>query len=75
MREAQILIHEWNGKKWAGLVCWKDRDIVYCLSNECNTKETDVCRRRSKEGLVTIARPKMISEYNRYMGRVDLADM
>ena len=73
--EAQILIHEWNGKKLAGLVCWKDRDIVYCLSNKCNTKETDVCRRRSKEGLLTIARPKMISEYNRYMGGVDLADM
>ena len=48
---------------------------MYCLSNECNTKETDVCRRRSKEGLLTIARPKMISEYNRYMGGVDLADM
>ena len=59
----------------AGLVCWKDRDIVYCLSNECNTKETDVCRRRSKEGLLTIAQPKMISEYSCYMGGVDLADM
>ena len=48
---------------------------MYCLSNKCNTKETDVCRRRSKEGLLKIARPKMISEYNRYMGGVDLADV
>ena len=59
----------------AGLVCWKDRDIVYCLSNECNTKETDICRRQLKEGLLTITRPKMISGYNCYMEGVDLVDM
>ena len=62
-------------RQMAGLVCWKDRDIVYCISNESNTKEKDSCKRRSKDGLLTIERPKMITEYNRYMGGVDLADM
>ena len=58
-----------------GLVCWKDSDMVYAMSNETNTRETDVCYRRSKDGLVSIPRPKMISEYNKHMGGVDLEDM
>ena len=61
--------------KEAGLVCWKDRDIVYCLSNQTDTIGTDQCKRWSKDGLLTITRPKMIAHYNRFMGRVDLADM
>ena len=59
----------------AGLVCWKDRDIVYCLSNESDTVSFDSCTRRTKDGLVTIRRPRSISDYNKYMGGVDLADM
>ena len=61
--------------KKAGLVCWKDRDILYCLSNECDSVDFDDCTRRSKNGLITVRRPKCIAEYNKYMGGVDLADM
>ena len=56
-------------------MCWKDRDIVYCLSNESDTVSFDSCTRRTKDGLVTIRRPWSISNYNKYMGGVDLADM
>ena len=65
-----------NGKREkVGLICWKDRDMVYCVSNEANTQEIDSCVRRSKFGLQTLNRPRMISEYNQFMGGVDLADM
>lgn len=57
-----------------GLVCWKDRDIVYCLTNEADTSASGVCYRRSQGGRIAIERPKVIEEYNRYMGGVDLAD-
>ena len=58
-----------------GLVCWKDWDVVYWLSNNTDTVGTDTCKRRSKDGLLTLTRPTMIAEYNKYMGGVDLADM
>ena len=59
----------------AGLVCWKDKNMVYCLSNDTGTKEEDDhCKQRSSEGIITLKRPKMISKYNEYMGGVDLAD-
>ena len=58
-----------------GLVLWKDRDVVYVLSSECNNTDTDSCKRRTKDGIITISRPKVISKYNQYMGGVDLADM
>ena len=33
-----------NGKRECiGLVCWRDQDIVYCISNEANTVEVDTC--------------------------------
>ena len=59
----------------AGLVCWRDRNIVYCLSNDTNNFESDKCIRRGKDGLVEIDRPISIANYNQYMGGVDLADM
>ena len=59
----------------AGLVCWKDRDIVYCLTNETSTEGEDICIRRTKEGLVNLKRPIVVQQYNQYMGGVDLADM
>ena len=31
----------------AGLVCWKDCDIVYCISNETGTVDGDKCTQRS----------------------------
>mmetsp|Transcript_126734 Transcript_126734/g.364538 ORF Transcript_126734/g.364538 Transcript_126734/m.364538 type:complete len:609 (+) Transcript_126734:875-2701(+) len=59
----------------AGLVCWKDRKMVYCLSNDSNNFEMDECTRRSNHGLLHITRPISIANYNKYMGGVDLADM
>ena len=59
----------------AGLVCWKDRDVVYCITNETETTGADECKCRTKNGLITIQRPRVISQYNQHMGGVDLADM
>jgi DNA polymerase III epsilon subunit-like protein len=60
-----------------GLVCWKDRDIVYCLTSchPTGDESTGSCVRRSSEGLKLLQRPAVIGEYNKYMGGVDLADM
>jgi Transposase IS4 len=60
-----------------GLVCWKDRDMVYCLSSCHPTDPTNTgsCMRRSSEGLKLLRRPSMIGAYNQFMGGVDLADM
>jgi hypothetical protein len=62
-------------KAEAGLVCWRDRQIVYCLSNDTNNHEVDECTRRGNGGIIRIERPISIANYNRYMGGVDLADM
>jgi DNA polymerase III subunit epsilon len=64
-----------NGKVISyGLVCWKDRDIVYCLTSNSNTNEVGNCYRRTMNGRVLLERPKVIEEYNMHMGGVDLAD-
>jgi hypothetical protein len=59
----------------AGLVCWRDRNMVYCLSNDTNNFEFDKCSRRGIGGTIKIPRPLSIANYNKYMGGVDLADM
>ena len=59
----------------AGLVCWKDRNIVYCLSNDSNNFDFDECCRRVDGGVTWIPRPISIALYNKFMGGVDLADM
>ena len=59
----------------AGLVCWRDRNMVYCLSNDSNNFEFDECSRRGEGGIIRIPRPISIANYNKYMGGVDLADM
>ena len=59
----------------AGLVCWQDRNMVYCLSNDVNNFEFDECSRRGVGGIIRIPRPLSIANYNKYMGGVDLADM
>ena len=65
-----------NGKKEkVGLICWKDRDVEYCISNEANTQEIDSCVQRSKFGLQTLNCLRMISKYNQFMRGVDSADM
>jgi len=58
-----------------GLVCWRDRNMVYCLSNDTNNFEFDECSRRGNSGIIKIPRPLSIANYNKYMGGVDLADM
>jgi Transposase IS4 len=58
-----------------GLVCWKDRDIVYCLTSEANTNDIGGCHRRSQVGIICIERPKVVEQYNQFLGGVDLADM
>ena len=58
-----------------GITCWKDRQMVYTLTTDCDTSKSDTCVRRSKEGLVTIERPHVVHQYNEHMGGVDLADM
>jgi len=59
----------------AGLVCWRDRNMVYCLSNDSNNHEFDECSQWGNSGIIRIPRPLSISNYNKYMGGVDLADM
>jgi hypothetical protein len=59
----------------AGLVMWKDRNIVYSITNDTTTATMDTCTRRAQGGLIEIQRPTVISKYNTYMGGVDVADM
>jgi Transposase IS4 len=59
----------------AGLVCWRDRNMIYCLSNDSNNFAFDECSRRGLGGITRIPRPVSIANYNKYMGGVDLADM
>ena len=49
----------------AGLVCWRDRNMVYCLSNDTNNFEFDECSRRGQGGIIRIPRPISIANYNK----------
>ena len=51
-----------------GLVYWKDRDIVYALTNCVNTIEKGMCYRRSSQGRLCIERPNVIQVYNKKHG-------
>ena len=64
-----------NNQCMAGLVAWRDRNIVSCLSNDSNNFDFDECKRRGDGGIISLPRPVSIANYNRYMGGVDLADM
>ena len=58
----------------AGLVCWRDRNMVYCLTNDFDTATEDECMQRSHQGgLIELKRPAVIGRYNKYMGGVDIA--
>jgi hypothetical protein len=61
--------------KKAGLVAWKDCNMVYCLTNDTSTVEMGECKRRGQGGIITLKRPEVISKYNQYMGGADVADM
>jgi hypothetical protein len=41
-------------KQQAGLVLWKDRNIVYSMTNDTTTSTMDMCMRRGQGGLVQI---------------------
>ena len=58
-----------------GLVAWKDSDTVYCLSSAHNNISTETCKRKGQGTILTLTRPSVIGNYNKYMGGVDLADM
>jgi Transposase IS4 len=61
--------------KECGLVCWKDGDMVYCLTNSVTTATKGKCFRRQQGGRrIECDRPTTIEEYNQYRGGVDLAD-
>jgi hypothetical protein len=59
----------------AGLVCWHDWNMVYCLSNDRVSFQFDECSRRGLGGIIRIPRPISKANYNKYMGGVDLGNM
>jgi hypothetical protein len=59
----------------AGLVCWHDRNMFYCLLNNSNIFQFDERSCRGLGGIIRIPRPISIANYKKYMGGVDLADM
>ena len=59
----------------AGLVCWRDCNIVCYLSNDSNNFDFDECCRRGDGGITWIPRRISIAQYNKYMGGVDLVDI
>lgn len=62
----------YNGVRW---IKWKDNKVVYFLSNFHDLNETGSVRRRQKDGtLKEISCPKMVYDYNQFMGFVDKAD-
>jgi hypothetical protein len=74
--KSKFVFRKKNGtESTAGLVAWRDRQIVFCLSNASNNFGFDTCCRRGDGGIIRIPRPISIAEYNKHMGGVDLADM
>ena len=53
-----------DNKHCIGITCWKDSQMVYTLTTDCDTSRSDTCVRRTKDGLVTINRPHVIQQYN-----------
>ena len=55
-------------------VSWKDNAVVILGSNYDSVKPLIVTERRKKGGTVSLHQPKMVSDYNKYMGGADLTD-
>ncbi len=55
-------------------VTWKDNAVVVVGSNYDSVTPTSNIERRKKGGPVTSQQPKVVADYNRYMGGVDLTD-
>ena len=61
----RLQYHVNNDERFAGLVCWRDhQDLVYCLTNDTNTRDRDRCQRETEGGLIEISRPIVISKYH-----------
>ena len=57
------------------VMAWKDKKVVHFLSMIHQPGGGTVCRRCNKDGnQVEIACPKLVSDYQKYMGGVDRAD-
>ena len=57
-----------------GQLCLKDRDIVYCLTDRTEKKESGSYFIRSQGGLIQIYSTQVIGDFNDNMGGVDFAD-
>jgi len=59
----------------AGLTCWQDGKLVYCLSNDSPNAKMSHCYRRVDGGCKEIPRPESVGDYNTHMGGMDVADL
>ena len=56
-----------NGKqKTYGLVCWKDRDMAYALTNANSTEGNGQYFQRSSSGRQLLTCPAVIDDYNEH---------
>ncbi|XP_027218790.2 piggyBac transposable element-derived protein 4 isoform X1 [Penaeus vannamei] len=58
------------------VTAWYDKKLVLMASNEFSIDDEDICQRWSKvtNARVDVKRPRVVREYNRAMGGVDLHD-
>lgn len=70
---------DWKVETNSGIVVvrWLDSKALQMISSYCAVEPTDTCKRYSKqEGKhVEVVRPHIVSQYNQFMGGVDLVDM
>ena len=71
--------HDFQSDIQAGItiVKWYDNKPVHLISSFCGVNPVGTCKRWSKsEGkYIQVDQPKIVAEYNPFMGGVDLADM
>ena len=56
-------------------MCWKDSNILYCLTTSTSINESDLWFIKIQGDLIHISRSNVILYYNYNMGGVDIADM
>ena len=56
------------------LVCWKDRDIVYCITNWTATNKIGSWFHIIQLGVIKIYMSKVICDYNDIVGGVGIED-
>jgi hypothetical protein len=62
-RERRLVRDKTGEKKQAGVVAWKDRKMVYCMTNDTAIGPMDQCRRHSAGGLIYVPRPQVVTKY------------